>query len=237
MIRFIKKKMSFNASRVRLMEENEAFASSIPEGALVLDAGAGDQPYKHLLEHTQYEAADFEKVDKEYAKSTYVCDLADIPVEDNRFDYILFNQVMEHLPEPMNVLYELNRVLKPGGKIIYTAPFFYEEHEQPYDFFRYTQFSVKRMFDKAGFNLEKFEWLEGYFGTVGYQFNRMARYLPTSPKELGGGVMGVLRSPIILLLKVHCAIFSVVFNRLETKHKYTKRGYPKNYVGIFQKKS
>ena len=58
--------------------------------------------------------ADFEKVDKEYAQSTYVCDLASIPVEDERFDAVVFNQVLEHLPEPKRVLAELNRVLKKG---------------------------------------------------------------------------------------------------------------------------
>jgi len=93
MIKFFKKQLSFNSSRIRLLEENEAFAKTIPPKAVVLDAGAGTQPYRHLFEHTQYESADFEQVDKEYVKSTYVCDLKNVPVEDERFDYILFNQV------------------------------------------------------------------------------------------------------------------------------------------------
>ena len=121
----MKKALAFNSSRFRLDQENRGFAETIPQGSLVLDAGAGSQPYRYLLEHTQYESADFEAVDKVYAKSTYVCDLKAIPVENNRFDYILFNQVMEHLPEPSAVLKELNRVLKPGGKMIYTGPLFY----------------------------------------------------------------------------------------------------------------
>src|SRR5438874_449739 len=92
--------MQTNSSRHRLWLENKQFADSIPAGALVLDAGAGDAPYKALVAHAVYESADFEKVDKAYAKSTYVCDLADIPVGDGRYDFIFFNQVMEHLPEP-----------------------------------------------------------------------------------------------------------------------------------------
>jgi SAM-dependent methyltransferase len=140
-LNFLKKKLSFNSSRFRLFQENKIFADSIPPGSIVLDAGAGNQPYRNLLMHTQYESADFEKVDKSYARSTYVCDLKKIPTENNRFDFILFNQVMEHLPEPTLVLKELNRVLKHNGKIIYTGPLFYEEHEIPYYFFRYTQFS------------------------------------------------------------------------------------------------
>lgn len=110
----------------------------MPAGALVLDAGAGTAPYAELFSHARYESADFEKLEKEYA-STYVCDLGAIPVEDARYDAVVFNQVMEHLPEPARVLAELGRVIKPGGRMIYTGPFFYEEHEGPYDFYRYTR--------------------------------------------------------------------------------------------------
>lgn len=232
---FLKKIFDFNSSRFRLRKENLKFAENIPNGSRVLDAGAGNQPYRTLVAHTRYEAADFEEVDKPYAKSTYVCDLKDIPVEDNRYDYILFNQVMEHLPEPKIVLLELNRVLKPGGKMIYTGPFFYEEHEIPYDFFRYTQFSLHKLFSESGFKIERIDWVEGYFGTVGYQLNRMARYLPLHPSSIAPGILGFLLCPIMLLLKISGAILSILFHRLETIKKYTQRGYPKNYVAILEK--
>jgi SAM-dependent methyltransferase len=231
----LKKALAFNSSRFRLDQENRNFAEPIPAGSLVLDAGAGIQPYRYLLEHTQYESADFEAVDKAYAKSTYVCDLKDIPVEDNRFDYILFNQVMEHLPEPAAVLKELNRVLKPGGKMIYTGPLFYEEHEQPYDFFRYTQFGLKELFTKTGFEIERLDWMEGYFGTIGYQLNTMTSYLPTNPKDLGNGLKGYFLSMIMFCLKIGSGILSIFFHKLEVRLKYTKKGYPKNYVAILTK--
>jgi len=235
MSHFVKKLFAFNSSRMRLHEENARFAQSIPAGALVLDAGAGNQPYRDLLSHTTYESADFEQVDKAYAKSTYICDLKAIPVENERFDYILFNQVMEHLPEPSDVLKELNRVLKPGGKLIYTAPLFYEEHEQPYDFFRYTQFGIKHLFAKAHFNVERLEWLEGYYSTIGYQLNRMAKYLPIQPRLITSGLLGYLLCPIMIVLKTWCMCLSIFFHQLEKRSKYIAKGYPKNYVGIFEK--
>src|SRR5262245_29656324 len=154
----LRRLMAVNSSRQRLLLENKAFADSIPAGALVLDAGAGDAPYKPLLAHTRYESADFELVDKRYARSTYVCDLSHIPVEDSRFDAILFNQVMEHLPEPKLAIRELARVLKPGGRMIFTAPLFFEEHEQPYDFYRYTQFAVRYLFTEAGLRVDRLDW-------------------------------------------------------------------------------
>ena len=69
-------------------------------GMLVLDAGAGRGPYKHLFAHAHYEAADFAQLSTRYAPLDYVCDLSAIPVEDGRFDRIVFNQVLEHVPEP-----------------------------------------------------------------------------------------------------------------------------------------
>src|SRR5262249_19275147 len=110
--------------------------------------------------HAQYESADFKKLKKDYPATTYTCDLKDIPVEDCRFDYIVFNQVMEHLPEPLVVLTELHRILKCGGKMIYTGPLFYEEHEQPFDFYRYTQYGLRYLFSMAGFVIERLDWLE-----------------------------------------------------------------------------
>ncbi len=232
----LKSVLAFNSSRHRLWQENTAFAALVPPGAVVLDAGAGIGPYKSLFDHAVYESADFEQADKAYQKSTYVCDLAAIPVEDNRFDFILFNQVMEHLPEPKRVLVELHRVLKPGGKMIYTGPLFYEEHEQPYDFYRYTQFGVRYLFDSAGFVIDRLDWLEGYLGTMGYQLNTMGRYLPFKPREIGGGLAGYGLAPFMLVLKMIFVACSVLFHRLEKRVKVTSAGYPKNYVAFLSKR-
>jgi SAM-dependent methyltransferase len=65
---------------------------------------------------------------------------------------------MEHLPESKLVLAELSRVLKPGGKMIYTDPLFFEEHEQPFDFYRYTQFGLRYLFGSTGFVVERLGW-------------------------------------------------------------------------------
>jgi SAM-dependent methyltransferase len=226
--------LTFNSSRHRLLLENAAFAATIPDGALVLDAGAGEAPYRKLFEHTRYESADFELVDKAYTPATYVCDLQQIPVEDERFDFIVFNQVMEHLPEPRLVLAELHRILKPHGQIIYTGPLFYEEHEQPYDFYRYTQFGLRHLFTSGGFEITRLDWLEGYFGTVGYQLGGIARHLPWKPSQIRGS-LGLALAPIMLLVKLVCAVGSIAFHRLETRAKYTQSGYPKNYVVLARK--
>lgn len=224
-----------NSSRTWLFRENALFAAAVPTGARVLDAGAGDQPYRKLLDHCEYEAADFEKVDKPYAKSTYVCDLASIPVENDRYDAVLLNQVLEHLAEPLAVLIELKRVLKPGGTMICSAPLFYEEHEQPYDFYRYTQFAWRHLLAKVGLELIELKWMEGYLGTVAYQLETAARYLPTRPRNISPGILGWVCLPVLAGSKVLFYAIASIFYRLDERQRFTKRGYPKNYIAIARK--
>jgi SAM-dependent methyltransferase len=221
----------FNSSRARLLQENAAFAASLPPGVRVLDASAGTHRYRHLFGHTHYKSADF---NEQYAP-TDVCDLTQIPVPNDRYDAVVINQVLEHVPDPLAVLIELRRILRPGGRLIYTAPLFFEEHLQPYDFYRYTQFGVRHLFDRPGFKIDRLDWLEGYFGTLGYQFATMGSALPRHPTHYGGGLRGVIAASVGVGLKMLAPRVSRLFHRLEIRHKYTGHGYPKNYVVLATK--
>jgi SAM-dependent methyltransferase len=226
-----------NPSRVWLDREMAAFAARLPEGALVLDAGAGYQPYRDHFSHCRYEAADFEAVDKPYAKSTYVCDLTHIPVEDARFDAIVFSQVMEHLPDPLAVLKELRRVLKPGGVMFYSGPFWFEEHEKPYDFYRYTSFALQHLFQKAAFQIEDLRWLEGYLGTVTKQLKAMKKTLPVSLSAYGKGPASVLIFCLAMAFKPLARLLAYSFAYADSQTRYTENGYPINYLAIVRRPS
>lgn len=223
-----------NVSRIRLEEETEDFAYTVPEGSLVLDAGCGDQPYRYWFAHCRYESADFAQVPgAPYAKQiTYVGDLNNIACESNRFDFILLHQVLEHVPYPYEVLSELYRVLKPGGKLLYSAPLFYEPHQLPYDFYRYTEAGVRQLMNDAGFRVDRLDWLEGYFGTIAYQLKGIARDLPWN---LGGGILGTLTAPLTLAFKFAMGAAFLAFSKLEIWRKYTGSGYPKNYIAVVTK--
>jgi SAM-dependent methyltransferase len=49
-------------------------------------------------------------------------DLHDIPLEDNRFDVVFCNHVMEHVDDALKCMQELYRVMKPGGWAILQVP-------------------------------------------------------------------------------------------------------------------
>ncbi len=123
-------------------------------GMSILDVGAGDSPYKLLFSHVHYKSTDF-AVTKYHAFSgiDYICPANDIPVQDSSFDAVLCTEVLEHVPEPDLVLKEFHRVLKSGGHIFVTTPFMHPLHEEPYDFYRYTPYSLKKLVESAGFEI------------------------------------------------------------------------------------
>lgn len=219
-----------NSSRTHLTAFVEQAADSIPKGSLILDAGCGDSAYRPLFESrgVMYEGADFGEVNKHYAALTYRCRLDAIPVEDNRFDMVLLSQVLEHLPNPIDILRELHRILKPSSRLWLSAPLFYEEHEQPYDFYRYTQFGMRYQVESAGFKIERLEWMEGYGMTVAHQLRCAAQWLPRSPAAYGSRTTAAL-------VRFASPLFTRLANRLakaDEKQKITNIGMPKNYVCV-----
>ena len=49
-------------------------------------------------------------------------DICNLPFEDNAYDIILCNHVLEHIPNDLKAMQELYRVLKPGGMGIFQIP-------------------------------------------------------------------------------------------------------------------
>jgi SAM-dependent methyltransferase len=75
-----------------------------------------------------------------------------LPFREKSFDTIVMTDVLEHLYQPLQAWAEISRILKPGGKVIIGVPFLYWIHEAPYDYYRYTEFALKRMAEENGLN-------------------------------------------------------------------------------------
>ena len=105
------------------------------------------------------------------------------PCEDERFDFVICSEVLEHMDvDPMYMLAEINRVLKPGGTLILTTPnststqtiwkvlrgydpyFFMQYHpnRDPYRHnYEYSLWSIRPLIAAAGFEAES--WTENSF--------------------------------------------------------------------------
>ena len=83
----------------------------------------------------------------------YYYDGKTFPFKESEFDSVVTNQVLEHVFNPDEFLSEINRVLKTKGKLLLTVPFVWDEHEQPFDYARYSSFGLKSLLEKNGFEI------------------------------------------------------------------------------------
>jgi SAM-dependent methyltransferase len=80
--------------------------------------------------------------------------LHDLPLQNGTFDCVILMNVLEHVPNPVEVIKELSRVLRLGGELYIAVPFSLREHQIPYDFYRYTRYGLTYLLNEAGFKVE-----------------------------------------------------------------------------------
>lgn len=157
-------------------------ADSLPQGAVVLDVGAGDAPYRELFAHCEYETTDWEgSVHEGAVRADYVASAEALPLDDGVVDAVLCTQVLEHVPDPSALLREAARVLRRDGKIHLTVPFVWELHELPFDFWRFTPASIERLLTSAGFVDFHVEPRNDCFQTVAQLLRNLRHAMGRSP--------------------------------------------------------
>jgi len=124
------------------------------EGRL-LDFGCGLKPYRSLFQVDEYIGVDFHGEGLTYSQDAVdvFYDGKSLPFPDASFDSIFTSEVFEHIFNLTEILGELNRVLKVGGKVLITCPFVFPEHEVPSDYARYTSFAMRAMMEEEGFRV------------------------------------------------------------------------------------
>lgn len=123
----------------------------------LLDFGCGAKPYQSLFENIEtYTGVDYNSDGHSHTNEQidFFYDGKTLPFENEQFNSIFTSEVFEHVFNLNEILPELHRVLKKDGRILVTCPFVWEEHEIPNDYARYTQFALKDLLQKNGFEVE-----------------------------------------------------------------------------------
>lgn len=178
-------------------------ASKLSADARVLDAGAGARPYEPIFHRQKYESCDmpggFYK-----QKHDFECFLHAIPQSDNSYDIVVNTQVLEHVPDPLAVLCELNRVLKPGGRLLLSVPLNGPLHGEPWHFFQFTHYGIAELARRANFEIEECEKIGGAFWTLGKRlpdaFRKwLKQYDPTRARKRGQSLTHSIVMTLLLL--------------------------------------
>ncbi len=191
------------------------FAASLPLGARVLDAGAGESRHAESFRAQRYFATDLAVGDPawNYRKLDCVADLAALPFATASFDALLNIVTLEHLPDPAQALAEMARVLRPGAPILVAAPHEWEVHQSPHDYFRYTRHGLEHLLSEAGFQEIQITPAGGYF-------RLLSRRLLNGLQFFVGGSRWLLFLPAAALL-VPPALLLPVLDRLDRDKNFT----------------
>lgn len=65
---------------------------------------------------------DYTTTDLNSPLADFKADICNLPFEDNSYDFILCNHVLEHIPDDTKAMQELYRIMKPGGMGIFQIP-------------------------------------------------------------------------------------------------------------------
>lgn len=165
-------------------------AIQVPTGASVLDVGAGTCPYRSLFRHCNYKTHDFKKYTGEklggtnqYGEIDYVSEITAIPVENQTFDVILCTEVLEHVPEPGLAIQEMARILKPGGRLILSAPLGSGLHQLPFHYYggfspEWYRYHAK----KLGLSVVEISPNGGFFRQLAQECHRAAGMIASLPQ-------------------------------------------------------
>lgn len=119
-----------------------------------LDVGCGIKPYKEYCHSTEYIGLEMDSPgSRKHKQGDYYYDGKIFPFANEEFDSVITSQVLEHVFNPDEFLSQIARVLKPKGVLLLTVPFVWDEHEQPFDFGRYSSFGLRHLLEKHSFDI------------------------------------------------------------------------------------
>lgn len=130
------------------------------------------------------------------------------PFRDGSFDTVVGFSMLTYLPEPVRMIEEARRVLRPGGVLILEFTQMVPLHDEPWDFFRFTRYGAEHLLRQGGFEPVEYIPIGGLWARVGLStiagLNRLNR----------GPLRVLTEVPVRLLyvlVQVSCEVLDRVF--------------------------
>lgn len=163
---------AFNVPLVgrQIIEAINAHAAA-SSGREVLDVGCGGQPMRGFLESKGYRYTGLDIAAQSGIKLDFTLALdqpwPDAVHENGGYDLVLCTEVLEHVHGWPTAWQNLSRVLRPGGSLIVSCPFFYPLHEVPHDHWRPTTFAIRKSAADVGLDVVELKTLGDAWDVLG----------------------------------------------------------------------
>jgi len=131
--------------------ERLCFENQTSEKEKVLIVHCDDMPFvkyfpNHVKANTVQENSVSVLADEYYYK---------IYDESNKYDVVICTGLLEHVPNPAKTISEIKRVLKIGGRGVFSVSASFSTHNAPNDFFHFTVFGIKLLFEEGGWQVDR----------------------------------------------------------------------------------
>jgi SAM-dependent methyltransferase len=168
----------------------------------LLDVGCGGKPYRDLFVNAnRYIGLEFDTPESRTARhADAFYEGKRFPFDDESYDGVISNQVLEHVFNPDEFLDEIMRVLKPEGKLLLSVPFVWDEHLQPLDYARYSSFGLRSLLERHGFTVLELRKMNADMRVLFQLLNvYLHKVLLTSNGKLNLVLCAVFMAPVTLL--------------------------------------
>lgn len=185
----------------------------------MIDIGCGNSPFIDKFLAKNIILTDIEK----RGDVDFISDAQALPIKNDYLDLVLFTEVLEHIKDENFTLFEIYRIIKPGGWFVISVPFLFGIHERV-DYRRWTDQGLRMVLETHGFKIIDFIYKGGIFSTLLVIWRNI-------PRELLGGnfrsVMAKILFPAIVFNFILCLILTpiaILLDKLDKK-KLSSTGY------------
>jgi len=152
--------VGFHQASILRIEQNRLLReciADIPQIKRVLNIGAcpDDKDKEGSFYKDYFKNAEYYTLDKNYNiinKHHYIIDLHDICNLKDKFDFVVANNVIEHVENPFEVSKNICQVVSQNGYLFVSTPFFYPIHKDQMnrfsDYWRFTDDALRILFSK-----------------------------------------------------------------------------------------
>jgi SAM-dependent methyltransferase len=206
----------FSPEWLVLRENQRNVASALDRftSGRLLDLGCGSKPFERRGQGIEWVGFDVE--DNPYADVHG--NATELPFPAESFDCVLATQVLEHVDDPAGMLCECARVLRPKGLLILSAPQYWELHEEPHDYFRFTEYGLRLLCRRAGLTVVDVYREACGIAVAGLAVNTAINHVGGLPNSI---VLKALKAPLYLLVNVVCFLLARILPNPRDVQNYT----------------